>query len=182
MFKQLGGLLPRGFPPLVLDTIRTDKVFRYRSKITPHYDVPAPNKALKRAQGRGNAATTSSTACKIGPIGFKKKASRQLMDVLNCHIATLEINNALCHAHKKQQEEARQVVAEEAWQGWDAPAEDSDGAVETNHAKCVNPKAKGLVFKFQAGNFFQNNPHMLDLTVDLVVDAAMGASSPPTGQ
>jgi tRNA/tmRNA/rRNA uracil-C5-methylase (TrmA/RlmC/RlmD family) len=97
------------------------------------------------------------------------------MDVLNCHIATLEINNALCHAHEEQQKEARQGVAEEARQGWDAPAEDSDGAVETNHAKYVNPKAKGLVFKFQASNFFQNNPHMLDLTVDLVVDAAMGA-------
>jgi 23S rRNA (uracil1939-C5)-methyltransferase/tRNA (uracil-5-)-methyltransferase len=36
--------------------------------------------------------------------------------------------------------------------------------------------AKGLVFKFQADNFFQNNPHMLDLTVDLVMDAVMGAS------
>jgi tRNA/tmRNA/rRNA uracil-C5-methylase (TrmA/RlmC/RlmD family) len=57
---------------------------------------------------------------------------------------------------------------------------DSDGAVETNHATCVNATAKGLVFKFQAGNFFQNNPHMLDLTVDLVMDAARGAS-PTTG-
>ncbi len=43
------------------------------------------------------------------------------------------------------------------------------------------PWQKGLVFKFQAGNFFQNNPHMLDLTVDLVVDAAPGAS-PTTGR
>ena len=39
---------------------------------------------------------------------------------------------------------------------------------------------KGLVFKFQAGNFFQNNPYMLDLMVDLVVDAATKAS-PTTG-
>ena len=43
------------------------------------------------------------------------------------------------------------------------------------------PWQKGLVFKFQAGNFFQNNPHMLDLMVDLVVDAAPGAS-PTTGR
>jgi hypothetical protein len=57
---------------------------------------------------------------------------------------------------------------------------DSDGAVETNHAKCVNPMATGLVFKFQAINFFQNNPHMLDLTVDLIMDAMRGAS-PATG-
>ncbi len=76
LFKQLRGLSPCGFSPPALDTIGTDKVFRYRSKITPHYDVPAPNKVPKRAQARGNAATTSSTACKIGPISFKKKASR----------------------------------------------------------------------------------------------------------
>ncbi len=57
---------------------------------------------------------------------------------------------------------------------------DSDGAVETNHATCMNATAKGLVFKFQAGNFFQNNPHMLNLTVDLVMDAARGVS-PTTG-
>jgi tRNA (uracil-5-)-methyltransferase len=45
----------------------------------------------------------------------------------------------------------------------------------------MNAMAKSLVFRFQAGNFFQNNPHMLDLTVDLVMDAAMGAS-PATGR
>jgi hypothetical protein len=81
LFKQLGGLLPCGFPPLVLDMIRMDKVFRYRSKIMLHYNAPVPNKAPIRAQSRGNAATTSRTACKIGPIGFKEKASRQLVDV-----------------------------------------------------------------------------------------------------
>jgi tRNA/tmRNA/rRNA uracil-C5-methylase (TrmA/RlmC/RlmD family) len=58
---------------------------------------------------------------------------------------------------------------------------ESNGAMETNHATCMNAMAKGLVIKFQAGNFFQNNPHMLDLTVDLVVDAATGAS-PTTGR
>jgi tRNA/tmRNA/rRNA uracil-C5-methylase (TrmA/RlmC/RlmD family) len=34
LFKQLGGMLPHRFPPPVLDTIGTDKVFGYRSKIT----------------------------------------------------------------------------------------------------------------------------------------------------
>jgi hypothetical protein len=98
-------------------------VFRYRSKITPHYNVLAPNKALKRAQGRGNAATTSSTACKIGSIGFKEQASRQLVDVPYCHIAMLEINNALRCVREEKQEEARRGVTEEAQQRRDAPAE-----------------------------------------------------------
>ncbi len=113
MFKQLKGLLPCRFPPPVLDTIETDKVFRNRSKITPHYDVLAPNKAPKRAQGRGNARS----------VGFKKKASCQLVDVPYCHIATLGIIDTLCCARKEKQEEARQGVAEEAQQGRDAPAQ-----------------------------------------------------------
>ncbi len=52
--------------------------------------------------------------------------------------------------------------------------------MEANHAAYVNATANGPVFKFQAGNFFQNNPHMLDPMVDLVVGAATGAS-PITG-
>jgi hypothetical protein len=123
LFKQLGGLSPCRFPPPVLDTIKTDKVFRNRSKIMPHYDVLAPNKVPKRARGRGNAKTTSSTACKIGSIGFKKKASCQLVDVPYCHIATLGIIDTLCCVRKEKQEEARQGIAEEAQQGRDAPAQ-----------------------------------------------------------
>jgi tRNA (uracil-5-)-methyltransferase len=115
--------LPRRFPPPVLDTIGTDKVLGYRSKTTPHYDALVPNKAPKRAQGRGNAAITSSTACKIGSIGFKKKASRRLVDLLYCHIAMPAINDALCRVRNKKQEEARRGVAEVAQQGRDAPAE-----------------------------------------------------------
>jgi hypothetical protein len=61
MFERLGGLLPHGFPPLVLDMIGTDEVFGYRFKITPHYNVPVPNKVPKRARGRFDAAMTSST-------------------------------------------------------------------------------------------------------------------------
>jgi hypothetical protein len=56
----------------------------------------------KRALGGGDAVMTSSTACKIGPIGFKKKASRRLVDVPYCHIATPAINNALCRACKEK--------------------------------------------------------------------------------
>jgi hypothetical protein len=56
---------------------------------------------------------------------------------------------------------------------------DSNGAVEST--AYVNTMVKGLVFKFQAGNSFQNIPYMLDHMVDLVVDAAMRAS-PTTGR
>ena len=82
----------------------------------------------------------------------------------------------LCRTRKEKGEEARQGLLRKPSKGGMLLLRDSNGVVETNHATCVNPTAKGLVFKFQAGNFFYNNPHMLDLMVDLVVDVAMGAS------
>jgi hypothetical protein len=60
---------------------------------------------------------------KIGPIGFKEKASCQLVDVPYYHIATPAINDALHCVHKEKQEEARWGVAEEAQQGQDNRAE-----------------------------------------------------------
>ncbi len=95
----------------------------YWFKIMPHYNAPAPNKAPNRARGRGNAATTISTACKIGSIGFKEQASRRLVDVPYCHIVMPAINNALRCVCKEKQEEARRGVTEEAQQRRDAPAE-----------------------------------------------------------
>jgi hypothetical protein len=61
--------------------------------------------------------------CKTRPIGFKKKASRQLVDVPYCHIAMPAKNNALCCEQEEKQEEARRGVTEEAQQGQDTPAE-----------------------------------------------------------
>ena len=179
LFERLGGLSPTDFPP-VLDTIGTDEVFGYRSKITPHYDAPMQKKALKRARDNCDAATTSNIACEIGPIGFKEKASHRLVDVPYCHIATPAINDALRQIREDKREEARRGSLKKPGKGATLLLRDSNGAVETNHTAYVNATVKGLVFKFQAGNFFQNNPYMLDLMVDLVVDAATRAS-PTTG-
>jgi tRNA/tmRNA/rRNA uracil-C5-methylase (TrmA/RlmC/RlmD family) len=38
LFERIGGLKAEDFPT-VLDTLGTEEVFGYRSKITPHYDV-----------------------------------------------------------------------------------------------------------------------------------------------
>jgi tRNA/tmRNA/rRNA uracil-C5-methylase (TrmA/RlmC/RlmD family) len=172
LFERLGGLSPTEFPR-VLDTIGTGEVFGYRSKITPHYD--APKRANKRAQDDGDTTTTGN-ACEIGPIGFKEKASHRLVDVPYCHIATPKINDALDRLREEKREEARRGLLKKPTKGATLLLRDSNGVVETNHTAYVNTTVKDLVFRFQAGNFFQNNPFMLDLMVDLVVDAATKAS------
>jgi hypothetical protein len=83
-----------------------DEVFGYRSKITPHYDTLMQKKVLKRARGNGDATTASNIACKLGPMGFKEMASRQLVDMPYCLIAMPVINDALRDTRKEKQEEA----------------------------------------------------------------------------
>ena len=139
-------------------------------------------KELKKARDNNVDATTtaSNIACEIGSIGFKEKASHRLVDVPFCHIATPAINDALRRIREEKREEARRGSLKKPGKGATLLLRDSNGVVETNHTAYVNATVKGFVFKFQAGNFFQNNPYMLDLMVDLVVDAATKAS-PTTG-
>jgi tRNA/tmRNA/rRNA uracil-C5-methylase (TrmA/RlmC/RlmD family) len=103
-----------------------------------------------------------------------------LVDVPYCHIATLGINNVLCRTHKEEREEARRGLLKKPSNWATFLRRDSNGAVEMNHTVYVNAMVMGLVFKFQTGNFFQNNPYILDLMVDVVIDAATRAS-PTTG-
>lgn len=167
LFERLGGY--KRDEVTVLDTLGTDEVFGYRSKITPHYDAPIKKKGRRKAQNTGDQA---SKVCEIGPIGFKEKASRRLVDVPHCHIATPAINDALVKVRDDKREEARQGLLKKPTKGATLLLRDADGEVETDHNVYVNTTVKDLTFRFQAGNFFQNNPFMLPKMVDLVVDAA----------
>lgn len=171
LFERLGGFKTTEFPA-VLDTLGTEEVFGYRSKITPHYDAPL-------RKGPKNMQSSPGISCEIGPIGFKEKASHRLVDVPFCHIATTSINDALVHIREEKRKEARQGLLKKPKKGATLLLRDADGVVETNHTAYVTTTVKDLVFRFQAGNFFQNNPFMLPKMVDLVVDAATKQS--PSG-
>ncbi|KAL7553055.1 hypothetical protein ACHAWF_016303, partial [Thalassiosira exigua] len=149
-----------------------------RSKITPHYDAPLKKKGRKKQLTLGEAGASKS--CEIGPIGFKEKASRRLVDVEYCHIATPAINDALVRIRDAKRKEARQGLLKKPTKGATLLLRDSDGTVETDHNVYVNTTVRDLVFRFQAGNFFQNNPYMLQTMVELVVEAATKTS--PSGK
>lgn len=174
LFERLGGLESNEFPR-VLDTLGTDEIFGYRSKITPHYDAP-----IKRRRRNANNEGADSKKCEIGPIGFKEKSSRRLVDVPQCHIATPAINDALVRIRNEKREEARQGLLKKPTKGATLLLRDSDGIVETDNNVYVNTTVKDLAFRFKAGNFFQNNPFMLPKMVDLVVEAAKKLS--PSGE
>lgn len=149
LFERLGGYESHEIN--VLDTLGTDEVFGYRSKITPHYDAPIKKKRRQKAQNLDQA----SKVCEIGPIGFKEKASRRLVDVPHCHIATPAINDALVKVREEKREEARQGLLKKPTKGATLLLRDADGVVETDHNVYVNTTVKDLAFSFKAGNFFQ---------------------------
>lgn len=94
----------------------------------------------------------------IGPIGFKEKASRRLVDVSYCHIATPAINNALEQVRAAKRAEAQEGRLKKPKKGATLLLRDADGVVETNHTNYVDTVVNGLTFRFQAGNFFQVRP------------------------
>jgi len=177
-FERIGNLDPASFPQ-TSDTLGTDEIYNYRTKITPHYDEQVTGRKRKKSKGGG--------VVEIRAIGFKKKTNRQLVDVQNCHIATDAINAKLAQVREEKFRQSREGRLKKSKKGTtmllrDAFEEKVKGrggdnetraVVETNPSVYVTAGVKGLTFRFMAGNFFQNNPFLLPVMVEHVVDAAI---------
>lgn len=114
---------------------------------TPHYEAPEKKK--------DKVTNNSLKSYEIGPIGFKEKASRRLVDVPYCHIATPAINMALEQIRSEKRIEASEGRLKKPSKGATLLLRDAEGVVETNPTEYVNTIVNGLTFRFQAGNFFQ---------------------------
>ncbi len=128
--------------------------YGYRSKITPHFQKP------KKGE--------------MGPIGFLLQGRRQqIIDVTECPIASDSINQELT---KVRQE----AIANAAFYKKGATLllrDSADGKVCTHNTDTCEEKVGDLTFSFQAGEFFQNNPHILPAFVDHARQEALGDGS-----
>jgi 23S rRNA (uracil1939-C5)-methyltransferase/tRNA (uracil-5-)-methyltransferase len=143
--------------PNVAPTIGTEHVFHYRSKITPHYDRP------KRI---------AESVYEIGPIGFQEQSSRRLVNVAHCPIATHEINERLSVLVREKRQDALEGRLKRPKMGSTLLLRHAREGVVTDPTERVTARVSGIHFRFLAGNFFQNNPHVLPVMVDHVVTAA----------
>jgi len=147
----------------VQPVVGTAETYGYRSKLTPHYDTPAPDGT-------------------VGAIGFKRKGRPGLVDVEQCLIATDAINSRLKSLREEVREATRLKVEEDRHapphlqprkpRGATLLLRDARGGVETDSNAMVSEVVKGITFTFRAGEFFQNNPFVLPKMVDHVVDEA----------
>ena len=120
--------------------------YHYRSKITPHFDVPKDGA--------------------VGAIGFLRHGRRQeLVDVPACAIATEAINGTLTSA--------RRSAHESSWKrGATLLLREANGKVFTDTRAEAEESVGPLTFRFLAGDFFQNNPFILERFVRYAVDEA----------
>lgn len=163
-------------PSLLQPAVGTDEIYGYRTKLTPHYDAPTRNK--------------DTDAYEMGPIGFQQVCSRQVIDVEECPIATPAINAKLQQTRQELHQKAKEGVLNgrkkrkrHRRNKGDAgatllfreadPDENGNPVVITDNKQYMTTTVKGISFRYQAGNFFQNNNYVLPLMVDGVLNAAI---------
>lgn len=149
--QQVHELLERmaGISAEVNEVIASPREYGYRSKITPHFHKPRPGERPV--------------------IGFLRAGTRNsLVDVPQCPISTEAINAAL--------PAIRQNVFDNAGRygrGATLLIRDALEGVVTDPAQVITEEVAGLKFKFLAGEFFQNNPFILERLTSYVADEAL---------
>ena len=136
----------------VAEVVGTDDVYGYRSKITPHYNAPRAAQDLK--------------------VGFQQRGTRVVIDIAQCVIATPRINAEYAAARqhltaavtKKLPKKGATLLFREGL----------GGTIETDFRRDMQQEVAGVTFTFKAGEFFQNNPHVLPLMVGHVLSLARG--------
>ena len=139
--QQVRDLLARlaGIESEVAPVVPSPARYHYRSKITPHFQPPRDGK--------------------ITEIGFLRNGRRQqLIDVPQCPIASESINLRLASLRKAARDNARSYRNGATLLLRDSAA--GDVCIDSNDV--CEEQVGSLRFRFHAGEFFQNNPHILE--------------------
>lgn len=178
--QGIAGYGPEEIDAKLRPALGTDEIYAYRSKITPHYHAPTK---------------VGDEVYEMEAIGFQQFTCRQLIDVEECPIAMPAINKVYQETRKTLQEKARTGVLNNRKKTkrhrrakkQDCGAtllfrqadddENRNPVVVTDNNEYMTTTVKGLKFRYQAGNFFQNNNYVLPLMVDGVLNAATAPTS-----
>jgi 23S rRNA (uracil1939-C5)-methyltransferase len=145
----------RLFAPLTADIppcVPCPTPYGYRSKLTPHFARPRPDR--ERA------------------IGFLRAGRRETIDVAACPIATPAVNARLTelraevHARWSDYRRGATLLVREASSG-----------VTVDPRAVVTEQVGDLSLQFLAGDFFQNNPFLLPRLVGYVAEQAKASGA-----
>ena len=148
--RQVGELMKHmaGIEFPVNPCLSSEKIWNYRSKITPHFEQPRDGE--------------------IGPIGFLMVGRRsQLVDVPQCPIAMDVINRELPAIRAELRTRASSFK-----RGATVLMRATGDRVETDFRAVATEHVGDLKFQFLAGDFFQNNPFILPAFTGYVAQQA----------
>lgn len=155
--------------------ISSPQQFNYRSKITPHFQLPRDTKPAATDPVPAAAAGVTAPAPEALPIGFLRQGTRfDLLDVPQCDIATTAINQ---HLPAVRAEVRAKVAAHGYKKGATLLLRDASGEVTTEYDTVVHETVGDLKLHFLARDFFQNNPFILPAFTDYVRQQAAASGA-----
>jgi len=162
------------------------KQYAYRTKITPHFDIPY---AFKK--GKAKEPLTHLN------IGFNEQGSRKVMDIEECPIATTALNKAFgpiraeCKSKMNTYKKGVTLLLRESLpiHSTEEPStslelETSERTCVTDHKGLIREAVEGILFDFPANDFFQNNsvilPHLIGYVRDAIHKSRSDSIPSPT--
>lgn len=159
-FRHYSKLDPKLVPD-VLPTMGSPQTMQYRTKLTPHFDLP-----MSLRKGHPDTEVPSI------PIGFDGATTGRVMDIEECPIGTPVLNEAM----KKERAKVRNNIRSYK-NGATILLRDSLPNLEelnapsvavTDHKATVFERVGDTLFSTPAGAFFQNNRSIIPLVIDYV--------------
>lgn len=148
LLQHMAGLEFEVQPP-----VPSPLLYGYRSKITPHFDKPRDGK--------------------IGPIGFQRAGRRMLIDVPQCPIADEQINNQLPDVREDVHKRAKSFKKGATL----LLRADANGDVHLKQDATAVDRVGDVEFRYPAGDFFQNNPSILEAFTSHVREQAAASGA-----
>jgi len=147
--------------PDVLPTMGSPQTMQYRTKLTPHFDIPM---SLRKGCADPEALSI--------PIGFDGATTGRVMDIEECPIGTPVLNKAMKNERAKVRENIQSYK-----NGATILLRDSLPNLEeihapsiavTDHKATVFERVGDTLFSTPAGAFFQNNRSIIPLVIDYI--------------
>ena len=157
-YKHYAGL-DESLLPDVLPTMGSPAIMGYRTKLTPHFDLPT-------AIRKGTAGDDFPPV----PIGFDNVATGRVMDIEECPIGTPAINAALPRERQsvrdriKSYKNGATLLLRDSLRDF----ETGDSVVVTDHKATVHEMVGKTRFSSPAGAFFQNNRSIIPLVIEYI--------------
>ncbi|KAK4335446.1 tRNA (uracil(54)-C(5))-methyltransferase [Rhodotorula toruloides] len=172
--------------PEIGPTLASPLQYAYRTKLTPHFQVPPSSNPNRNKRKKGGAEVEAPKKEWEVTIGFEQKGRKRIVDIEECVIATKVINEAMMTERAKVKEDISKYKRGATLLLRDSlPPRPADAIAKpadytpstephvciTDHHATVREQVGTNEFEQQAGSFFQNNNSILPSLLDYVREA-----------